>query len=122
MSDRELELLQSRQLFLMAGLRSSDVIFQDAVDGNWSLAFELRYVPENTPASTEIIVDNASHANVIIETRENATTHPETPIEIGRLEDGRKLYISFMVQPRNPQSKLHELTLMLYRGKEAANA
>lgn len=119
MNIQDLDVIKSRTLFLKKNIPSSEVVLVDPYEGDMYFTFELRYISHGEKAETRFISRDTHHADVVIDTRPNAITEPDVPIEIGSYGPEHKtLYLGFVVQPQIANSGQHNVIVTFYTGKE----
>ena len=117
MTEENLDIFATRELFLAEGVTSPEVVVEDENDTNLYLAFRLRYIPDNQPGGTSWSMTDDQHVVFTIETRPNSVTRPGTLIELGELEDGTPIFMGFVVQAEIPQTGQHQVNVTLYSKK-----
>lgn len=116
MSEQNLELITTRNLFLKEGIQSSEILLKDT-DGDMYFRMTLKYVGDEEDGRTQFEIIDPHHAAFIVETRPNAITRLASPYEIGTYQTDKTLYFDFTVQPRM-ESGEHEVTVSFYTNKE----
>lgn len=119
MSEKFLELIKTRTIFLNEGLESGELVLVDDIGGDMYFTFLLRYVPENSAVNTHFEVIDSFHARMTVETRPNSFTQLNEPLEIGTYQQKRVLYMDVAVEPcLNQEERKHRVTVSFYTDKE----
>jgi|GEM_PF-1832883 len=122
MTEKDLEIIKSRPLFLKNGERSGEVVLVDPDGGDMFFTFELHYAEDKNEGKTRFRALDAHHAEFVIDTLPDAITKPEDFIEIGTYGASSKpLYMGFVVQPQIAQSGEHNVIITFYTRKEVGD-
>lgn len=113
-AERNLEIVNTRSLFLKEGVFSDEIMLADADgDGNMYFRFRLKYISGDASGETSFDIKDAFHADVTIETAPNAATKLPRPYYLGTYGKDKDLLLNFYVQPRGAEG-LHSVTVTFY--------
>ena len=115
MTVQNLELIETRTLFLKRGQPSSDIVLKDDIGGDMYFSLTLEYIGDNEHGKTSLDITDGHHASLTVETRPAAITRLTEPYAIGTYRDGKTLYLDFTVKPSTAGE--HEVNVSFYTNK-----
>lgn len=115
MTGQNLELIETRTLFLKRGQPSSDIVLKDDIGGDMYFSLSLEYIGDNEHGKTSLDITDGHHASLTVETRPAAITRLTEPYAIGTYRDGKTLYLDFTVKPSTAGE--HEVNISFYTNK-----
>ena len=111
------EIIKTRNIFLKEGEKSSEIVLVDSEgEGDMYFTFTLKYLQTDV-RQTHLMITDAFHANIIIETTPNSLTTLGKPYVVGSYASNKELLIDFIVQPSDA-NKLHSVTITFYVNKK----
>jgi len=122
MDKHHFDIIDNKELFLKRGETSSEVVIEDKNGENLFLTFKLNYISKTDKGHTHWRVIDEHHGVFEIDTRPNSVTQPSELIEIGTTEDGKPIFIGFLVQAQIPQTGQHQVTITIYTKQQVAHS
>ena len=120
MCDRDLELIRSNSFFLNEGQFSSEIKLDGDQDGDMFFSILIKYVPTGVEGITTLIINDAYHAQLTVETQPTALTTLTEPIYIGTYQS-KKLYLEVAVEPCIALGQPHKVAVNFYTKKADNN-